>query len=207
MPQLVLTSKSSAFAESKPTFAQFNTTSTSFVDVTNCTAAAFVANGNYWGFVAQISNGIGSPQTATARMVLDGSTFSSEAGVTIVGSEYKGGISSAKKTAGNGDVKLQLKSSVVSASNMGILANSCVFYAAPFRNLTDVFFTAVVTSIIMAETGDTAEGINAAISSKSDYGKTTIDYGAGVKMSQFIFSVNSGLLLWDFAGSYVSVTA
>lgn len=199
-PSLTLTTKQFNTEVQNPVTAQFSTTSVNYVDVTGSQITAGIAG--KLG-VKALFRDTGNPVTRDAKLI--NITKGTSIELTYGGSST-GTVRSL--TTIDVDVGDQLKLQVKVTGGSGVQdliinANSIFYFIAPFTNATDFFVKAHVTKFRIIGLGG-AEGIHGVISDmKDDDDFQEIDVN-GV-MSRFIFSANSGKLLFDWSGSSIGV--
>lgn len=176
---------------------QFDTTSTTFVDVTGFNVTVDV---NFWaGLNVSMKNATGN---AEARIAIGTTGIVGALMVVASGVFVRKNSGVIKNTSGSSDTaKLELKASSATAS---IEASNGIIVSAPFVNISDRFFLAQVTEIKFITIDSTLEGIEGILSNQNDTDVSIV----AVKsvMRSFIFSANSGNLLYDWDGSSIEAT-
>lgn len=203
MAIIVVTPRALNTAHTKPTYSEFSTTSTTFVDITGATGMTVPDTLLY--ICAHTYKGTGGGP-AQAKII------DTPNGVTITFAISNSGgfdrkiVGPVKNLSG---VTLTFKGQMKVFSGSGTItsqANGHAVGASPLVNLSDFFIKASVSKIRVWSAGSVTEailGISAGTNDANGFAETDID---SLIDGGFIFSANSGLTLWDFSGNTIEVT-
>lgn len=178
---------------------EFSTTSTTFVDVTGVNLSVPV------GFFAGVNYAMktaGANVKGRIRLVTTGSATAETSRNELSYGRFASGV--LKNSSGGADTAhLQVRTDN-GAQTAFIQASTAVIVAMPFQNSSDRFFKANVTEIKILTIQSGSEGIEGVNSSQNDQDIVTLTINA--IMDRFVFSANSGKVLWDWTGSSIEVS-
>lgn len=201
MVSVALTTKPDDTEKIATTQAQFDQTSSAYTDVTGTTKT--VTKDGFAGIRAMFKVNTGGFSNWGFKIVnvTTGAQAEFPTGTTLPEVFTKFGKGLIKVSIGD-SIKMQVKSN--NTFIVSIDANTPLYFVAPTNNLTDSFFLANVTSIKIWSAG-AVDAINGGQPIKNDTDWTTISIDA--IMNRFIWSANSGDVIWDWIGDKIGVTA
>lgn len=200
MPSAILTPRTNNALKTiqTVTYAEFETTSATMVDVPD--SAIAIIDLNYCYFVTSHKK----TGTATARVQAsdpDGSELSQLQNTTSTSFDRKTATSKIREVEGNQTWKLQCRTDV---AGQGVAVESDYFKVlqAPLINTQDLFQRAIVTSVKFY---GSAEGINNIFGIVGGEDWFTLPL-TNQLFTKFIWSANSGNMIWDWGGNEVGVS-
>jgi len=196
---LQVTSRAFTTARTKPTFSEFNTTSNTFVDVTGAVGSS-LPDGHTEGFQTfGKTNGGGNcivREVNTALTFL--STTDSTASSSFVVLQAGGTVNALGSPQA---LKLQARQDV--GTSLDIQLDSYVSCTAPLTSLTDLFIKASVSKcrIWSFGTNDGILGRKPNAPNDLDF----LEFDIDSLVNSFIWSANSGDVLFDYSGNSIEV--
>ena len=197
-------SKTITAVQTKPVRVEFSTNSTTLVDVTTATNIAHEDTHTIMVRAYDKMTGWDAVKTIQVEWITTDE-------VTVIGTitnvsnpTYAAQNFTGIKNSTGGQLLYKLRTKISSAAaSCQIQADTAMGFSAPLTNLTDLFQVSGVTTIRLW--GTVTDGIFGVANDVAKDGFSDIPVNAVVK--RFVWSANSGNILWDWSGVQVTLTA